>query len=168
MEGVGAQRTNESEPVPCAYPAAVTVAIAQYGPRFFVLKVVENAPFESLVPDELATTGPEQLPDATRIVVEAPASGAAVAASLAVAVSGTVKRLPDLVMLPFATTTFICWGETTSTEANPENPPSVAVTDPLPGVDPAVNVELLPVVGETVPGAVVDHVAPDTETAFPY
>jgi hypothetical protein len=144
------------------------VARAQYVPRFFVLKVEGNAPFEAVIPDALATIGPEQLPDATRIVVEAPASGAAVAASLAVAVSGTLKRFPDLVMFPFATATFICLGETTSTEANPENPPSEAVTDPLPAVDPAVNVELPPVVGETVPGAVVDHVAPETETAFPY
>ena len=77
-------------------------------------------------------------------------------------------RCPDLVVVPFETTTFICRGETTSTEANPVNPPSVAVTDPLPAVDPAVNVVPLPVVGETAPGAVVDHVAPDTETAFPY
>jgi len=168
-ESVGRdQITKASEPLPPAYPAAITAARAQYEPRFFVLNVYPNVPLDELVPDAFATIGPEQLPDATRIVTDAPTRGEPFAVSLAVDVSGTLNLFPDLVVLPFATTTFIWRGETTSTVALPEIPPTEAVTDPLPAVDPAVNVVRLPVEGVTAPGAVVDHAAPDAETGFPY
>src|SRR5690242_13133257 len=50
-----------------------------------------------------------------------------------------------------------------------ETAPTAAVTTPLPGALPAVNVVDEPVAGETdPPGTVVDHAAPDTLTGFEY
>ena len=50
-----------------------------------------------------------------------------------------------------------------------ETVPTDAVTVPLPGVAPAVNVVEEPVEGETdPPGTVVDQAAPDTPTGFEY
>src|SRR5207249_4254417 len=50
-----------------------------------------------------------------------------------------------------------------------ETAPTAAVTVPLPGDAPAVNVVDEPVAGETEPpGTFVDHVAPDTLTGFEY
>jgi len=72
------------------------------------------------------------------------------------------------VTLPVVTTTFIPFGATTVTDALPETPPRLAVTDTFPAVDPAVNVVWLPVAGATVPGAAVDHAAPLAATGFPY
>ena len=83
------QTANESEPLPVAYPAVFTVASAQYEPLAFVLNAKPNLPFESVLPDALATIRPEQVPDATSSVAPAPAIGAPVPASVAVDVSGT-------------------------------------------------------------------------------
>jgi hypothetical protein len=50
-----------------------------------------------------------------------------------------------------------------------ETAPTAAVTLPLPGVVPAVNVVDEPVAGETEPpGTFVDQAAPDTLTGFEY
>src|SRR5712692_6824939 len=57
----------------------------------------------------------------------------------------------------------------TVTDALPETVPTAAVTEPLPVlVELAVNVVELPLVGDTLPGAVVDQVAPATLTGLPY
>jgi hypothetical protein len=146
----------------------VTVADAQNVPLLLVLNVDANVPFDAAVPDIVDTTGPEHVPDDTRTVTDAPPMAAPVAASLALVLSGTMKRFPDLVMVPFVTTTFMFRDATTVTDALPVTPCTVAVTDPLPAVDPAENVVPLPVVGETAPGAVVDHAASLAETGFPW
>src|SRR5262249_31040751 len=56
----------------------------------------------------------------------------------------------------------------TVTDALPETGPSVAVTLPVPDVEPAVKVVDDPVVGENdAPGRVLDQTAPETPTALP-
>ena len=85
-----AHTANERDPFPCAYPVLVTVATAQYVPRFLVRNVKLNDPFEAVLPDALAIIGPEQPPEATWTDVDAPPSGAALVASVAVEVIGTL------------------------------------------------------------------------------
>src|SRR5438477_2168509 len=56
----------------------------------------------------------------------------------------------------------------TDTDAKFETEPTVAVTEPLPGEEPAVKTVEEPVAGETVPGAFVVHDAFETGTGLPY
>lgn len=149
-------------------PVAVTVAFAHHVIARYVVNTKFDCPLLLVVPLPDAIGVPVHVdPGYTLIATLAPPIGAPVLDATAMTDRGTLywKNFRD--NLPAVTVTVIADTVMTVTDADWDTPPSVAVTEPLPGLEPVKTVDA-PLAGDTVPGAVVVHTAFETSTALPY